>query len=494
MWAINWPAVGRNDIVKAACVPRRTQRGVAFLLFIVFAMITVGSIAGLTVNLLARQTDQATQIRLTLMRARELVIAQLTQPQLQGVATRLGQLTLLPDLPIAAGAGVDAVEPAYDGLAETTGCAYRGWSSGQNLRAPATSGARARCFGRLAWQSLGLTINGVSGDDRDGIAPWIVMSANLAASALCLPDLNPLMLAQDYSGYACPGALPYPWLTVVDERGNTISDRVAFALIAPGPPLPGQNRTATAGPRAWLDTARVSATCAAPCRPGTYNNANYNHPDNTAWTLIQASQLSGQLQGAALYDTPHRFNDTLVFVTADELFNEIEQRARREVIAALNRFQSTQGYLPFAAPLNDSSTTCQAGLTFGHPATAEGGCGAGSTPNLPAWLVDAGWARYLIYAVSPRCNQGNPACNAPGLVLDARTDINGLLITPGPAIRQAPYASAAGFAQRPVTGTGLSANPADWLDTAENAGGSPGVYVSYAMGIGPRNDHLFPIE
>lgn len=466
----------------------------AFLLFVVFAMITVGSIAGLTVNLLSRQADQAAQIRLTLKRAKELVIAQLTQPQLQGAMTRLGQLTLLPDLPIATGAGVDAAEPAYDGLAETTGCAFRGWNSGQNLRAPAISGARARCFGRLAWQSLGLTINAVAGDDREGIVPWLVMSPNLAASTACLPNLNPLMLAQVYSGYSCPGALPYPWLTVVDERGNTISDRVAFALIAPGPALPGQNRTATAGPRAWLDTARVSATCAAPCRPGIYNNADYNHADGNSWTLIQASQLSGQLQGAALYETPHRFNDTLLFVTADELFNEIEQRVRREVITALNRFQSTHGYLPFAAPLNDSSTSCQAGLTFGHPATDEGSCGAGSTAGLPAWLVDSGWTQYLLYAVSPRCNQGNAACNPPGLVLDARTDINGLLITPGAAIQQAPYAVAAGGVQQPVTGTGLSASPADWLDTAENAGGSPDVYVSYAMGSGPRNDRLFPVE
>lgn len=473
---------------------RHAQSGVAFYLFVIFALITITAVGGLTTSMLSRQADRSDQTRRTLSQARELVIARLTQPQLQEPGTRLGQITLLPDLPIAAGAGADAAEPAYDGLSETTGCAFRGWASGQNLRFPATSGAAARCFGRLDWRSLGLSVSGVANDDPQGVIPWLILSPNLATGQACLPNLNPLMLAEGYAGYACPTAQPYPWLTVLDERGNVISDRVAFALIAPGPVLPGQVRTATAGPQAWLDTAQVGAACAAPCNPGNYNNADFNHADATPWTLIQADHMSSPPQGPSNYVAPHLFNDTLVFVTADELFAELEKRANRTIQAELNRYQSVQGHLPFAAALSDSLSRCQAGLNFGHVATDGGTCGAGSVATLPAWLLGSGWTNYLLYAVSARCNQSNPACNAPGLVLDARTDINGLLISPGAAIQQNPFATSLGAAQRPITAGAMSANRSDWLDTLENAGGTPDVYVSYAQSAGPRNDRLFPIE
>ena len=473
-------------------VPRRRQTGVVFYLFVVLTLLTMATLsilpAGLLSGLRANSTPPALQ------QARALILAQLSQPALGGAGARLGQLTRLPDLPIAAAAGEDSVEPIYDGLAEAGACAWRTWSTGQALRQPVITGAAARCFGRLPWRELGLSFPPEDDADPAGEVPWLIVSPNLAANAACLPDLNPLMLANAFTAYACPGAQPYPWLTVLDPRGNVISDRVAFALILPGPPLPGQVRTSRAAPSNWLDTITVAAGCTAPCRPGTYNNAGYGHLDNESWQLIKGPSSGTLSHDAGLYAGTVAFNDQLLFVTIDELLLVLEQRARRLTMTALQTYRTTYNYLPFAAPLNSGASVCQRSLRIGRLAVDDGDCGIGQAPDLPATVLDAGWQRYFLYSVSARCNQDSPACTAPGLTLDTRNDVDGLLISPGSAIRQAPWAVSRGTQQRPVTAGAMSANLADWLDTTENAGGTPDVFISYEQGTGPRNDRLYPID
>lgn len=473
---------------------RHRQRGVAFYLFVVFALLTITALGGLSSGVLSGREDRAVKAKQTLEQARDLIMAQLTQPSLQGVTARLGQIIALPDLPIAPGPGTDAVEPTYDGLAETSGCAFRIWGSGQALRAPAISGASARCFGRLAWQELGLPLQNVTTADTAGEVPWLIVSPNLATAEICLPNLNPLLFAEGFAGYACPSPQPYPWLTVLDSRGNVLSDRVAFALIHPGPTLPGQVRSATAGPGAWLDSTQILATCATPCQPGLFDNAGYGHADNASWQLISAAGQGPLSQDATLYQTPHLFNDTVLFVTADELFARLEQRAMAAVTAELRRYQAAEGHMPFASALNSPNADCQSGLRLGHLASEPGDCGPGKALSLPAWLLAGGWERYFLYSVSGRCIASDPSCNAPGLVLDGRTDVDALLISPGAAIGQPPWASNTGAAQRPINATALSPNITDWLDTNENAAGTPDVFVTFENGTGTRNDRLYPVD
>jgi len=316
--------------------------------------------------------------------------------------------------------------------------------------------------------------------------------ASLVASQACAPHLNPLMVSEAFAGYACPSHQPYPWLRVVDARGNVLSDRVAFALIMPGPALPGQIRTPTAAPSNYLDSVRILASCAPPCQSGLINNANFNHANNQPWTLIQAHKGGSAVNQNQLYATPHLFNDTLVFVTIDELLADLEERSRRAIRLSLDDYQATYGHLPFAAALGDPAKACVNLNRFGHLPVNAGSCG--NAPVLPAWLTASGWQHYYLYAVSPRCVAGNAACNAPGLVLDARTDIDALIIAPGNPIQSAPFAVTKGGIQRPMLAGVYSANPADWLDTVENIAGTPDVFISYERAAAPRNDRLYSLR
>ncbi|MGC1441112.1 MAG: hypothetical protein WA888_10925 [Burkholderiaceae bacterium] len=458
--------------------PRDKQSGLAFYLFVVLTLVvSAGITIGLARNLTShQQLDESA--RESLAQARQLLLAHLAQPDLNPGLNRLGQFSLLPDLPIAVGGATDATEPNYDGLGEIAGCATRIWSTGQPLSAVDTAGASARCFGRIPWKSLGLSLRGNDDADTAGVVPWVIASPNLAISATCLANLNPMMMGQAYGGFTCPSAMPFPWLRVVDARGNLLSDRVAFALVMPGTALPGQTRSPTAPVTAYLDTLTILPGCQPPCQPGTYNNANYAHADNSTWTLIHAPTAGPLINRGTTYQAPVLFNDTVVWVTADELFAFLEARALQTVRTTLDSFRASTGYYPYAAPVGSPTTSCSTGDRVGHPPTDDGDCGVNRSLNLPNWLTASGWQRYFVYAVSPRCVASLAACIAPGLTVDASTNVNAALFLPGQPLTQLPFATSRGMAQQPMDINGvLSTNLADRLDNIENAGGTADVFV-----------------
>lgn len=95
---------------------------------------------------------------------------------------------------------------------------------------------------------------------------------------------------------------PSGWLTVYDENGSILSNRVAFIIFYPGPVLPGQNRTSPIATSAqFLDSINVPGI-------GLINNAN---------------PTSGNFVAAPESPT---FNDKLVYVTADDLLRRVETR------------------------------------------------------------------------------------------------------------------------------------------------------------------------
>ena len=476
---------------SVAPINKRQQQGVVFYLFVVLTLIALASLTIGVGKRLSSQQDIRDNRQAALIHARDLVLAQLAQPELFAAGARLGQFSVLPDLTANASAGTEASEPNYDGLGETAGCAYRTWAIGQPLQQPATSGAAARCFGRLAWQSVGFTGSGHDANDVAGDLPWLIISPNLVANATCLPNLTPHMLGQPFVAYGCPAHQPYPWLRVVDARGNLLSDRVAFALVIPGGPVAGQTRTATAPISAYLDSITVLPGCQAPCQPGTYDNAGYTHADGDTWTLIHAPSSGPLVNRESTYAAPVEFNDQLIWVTVDELFRYLENRARQHIVTALGNFRTTYGHYPYAAPVGSPTTDCANGTRLGHPPTADGTCGSGNSLTLPGWLTAAGWQRYFIYAVSARCVASNPACIAPGLTVDASNDINALLFTPGQPLTVAPYAASRAGPQQPLTGSStLSTNPADWLDLPENAAGLPDVFQFPSKTASNENDTL----
>ncbi|MEZ5738535.1 MAG: hypothetical protein R3E68_03065 [Burkholderiaceae bacterium] len=181
---------------------RHAQRGVVFYLAVVI-MLSALTMIGIGYGRLWQMGDLAkNQVGLSLERARALVLSEILQPDLRNPGARPGQPAFFPDLPIAIGGGADLSEPNLDGQGELAGCATRLWVPGQAVQPVDAAGANARCFGRLPWLTLGLTVTDPA--DPAGEIPWVIVSPNLFASAACLPDLNPTMLGEPFTAWGCP--------------------------------------------------------------------------------------------------------------------------------------------------------------------------------------------------------------------------------------------------------------------------------------------------
>jgi hypothetical protein len=426
---------------------------------------------------------------------------------------RLGQISFTPDLPATAGT-------TYTGLAGVTlggtpglnpGCATSAWVPGAALSDPngatAVTAPTFRCFGRLPWLSYGLP-GPSTPDDAEGTVPWMFLSANLVVWSKCFTNLNPLMLSSAYiaGGGGCvtpPVAVPFPWLTVVDDRGNVLSKEVAIVLILPGPPLTNtQLRTAPTdhSPAAYLDSVTVAATCPSPCVPGIYSNAAYAVAGGVPWTFIDAPPSTALGPQPAYYQQPFTFNDRMIYITASEYFEAMEVRARGYLLGTLSapgplkQYQSTNHYLPYSGdtsvPLTTSCTTMKFGLL------PVGNCGGTAPPlTLSSWFTAAGWGNYFIYAVDPGCVKSSPIiprCLSPSLKLGAAaTRYNAVLFSPGRAIQKAPFAaSKAGLPQAPLATGSL----ADFLDSMQNIVGGPVFDAAGTASTANYDDRMYGIQ
>jgi|SRR5450631_1408617 len=468
----------------ASGASRCRQRGAAALLLIITLVVILTIVLAPRLTLWQVHNAAGGRGYQTLIDAKAAILTYAANPDADlplvpppAVPRRLGQIWLTPDLPVSAA--------GFDGLSKQSapgipGCATRTWVPGQALKDPNTylPPIDVRCFGRLPWLSLGLP-GPSTPDDQLGEVPWIFMSANLVVATLCMPNLNPLMLSKVYTIGGCPAAVPFPWLRVVDDRGNLLSSEVAIVLILPGPPVTaGQARTAPIdySPAAYLEGLTVAAGCPAPCVPGTYNNASYNTvASGLAWTFIAAPSSTSLGPPAGYYAKPFAFNDRVIYITASEYFEAMEQRARLAALQTLKAFRTANGYLPYSGdniPLTPLSTTsCALQSRFGLlPANLGTNCGG--PLNYPPWFTAAGWGNYFIYAVDLGCVQSPlalPGCPAPSLRLGGAVQrYNAVLFSPGRAIQNAPFASK-GSAQSPLGTRWLN----DFLDSATNVGGPP---------------------
>ena len=154
------------------------------------------------------------------------------------------------------------------------------------------------------------------------------------------------------------------WITVIDNRGNVMSDRVAAVIISPGRVLTGQDRSAAApGPANYLDSVTIGST--------TYNNADFDQ-------VFVAAQRDDS------------FNDTLIYITIEELLPLLNRRVVREASQCLTAYAAvSNGKFSWAAELDGSAAPDYTGdvdATFGRipdtPLTdiPGGGGGGGSTP------------------------------------------------------------------------------------------------------------------
>ena len=465
---------------------RRSQQG---LVFYAFVLVTIFVIAALFWAQTLWQGNREARDLKILQQARDAVLAHLASPELDSPQVRrLGQFGILPDL-------------AFTGQgAPINQCAYRTWVPGAPLASADNSGASARCFGRLPWQSLGIDLGPVDTNDTQGRIPWLIVSPNLAVTKNCMPNLTPLVIGSPVTN-TCPGSpsqLPFPWLTVVDERGNVLSNRVAFALIMPGPPVGGVARNATAAPAAWLNSLQVKPGCPTPCVPGVYDNAAYQQANGVATTLVATNFSDAALKQASWIADPRQYHNRVLWVSVDELFRYLEARARKELDNALTSFKAVlaHGYFPYAANFNSLTGDCSANLRFGHPAVRDGNCAPGTSlsAQLQSWWIDAGWQQYFVYAVSPTCVAASHACGAPDLSLDGSNGVNALLLGPGSPITAAPFAASRGAPQAPLALGALSPLPADYIDSTANVnGGATGIFTNVAPTVTAPNDDRLDI-
>ena len=445
----------------------RRQRGAAALLMIMALIVLLSIILVPRMTLWEVHNAAVGRGSQALINAKTAILAYAANPGADALpGRRLGQILLTPDLPVTAGS-------TFDGQSKP-GCATRNWNPGQPLIDPNVYAVPldVRCFGRLPWLSFGLP-GPDTADDQDGEVPWVFMSANLVVGAACASNLNPLMLSSGYTG-GCGTAVPFPWLNVVDNRGNLLSSEVAIVLILPGAPISAAQRRVSPNdksPAAYLDRLTVTAACSAPCVPGTYNNAAYTIANGAAWTFVDAPSSTALGPSPPYYAQPFSFNDRLIYITAAEYFEAMEQRARLAAQNTLAQFRASNGYLPYSGdnPSTPFTTSCALHSRFGLlPAAAN----CGGTLSYPAWYSAAGWGSYFIYAVDAGCvaSAALPRCLAPTLQLGgAAARYNAVLFSPGRAIVKAPFAASKGAAQAPLGSGSL----ADFLDSVKNVSGPP---------------------
>lgn len=159
--------------------------------------------------------------------------------------------------------------------------------------------------------------------DPSGTRLWYAVSKNLirTSGTASTPVINPGII--NTAG---------PWLRVLDQNGNLVSDRVAAVIIAPGPAISSQNRSGSAPlPNNYLDQITIGGT--------TYSNFDYDSDDED---FIIGDVTTGT------------FNDRLTYITIDELMASIELRVAAEAREALQRYQTSVGRFPYAAPLGSA--------------------------------------------------------------------------------------------------------------------------------------------
>lgn len=269
----------------------------------------------------------------------------------------------------------------YDG-AEDAHCLSNGpnglpWAGG--------SSTTRRCLGKFPWRAIPIDVGPGEPHDPVGRVPWLAVSSNLNFEDNCLRVLNsevatlisPVTPSCPVAPppYPQPTTLPHPWLTVFDQNGILLSDKVAAVLILPGPPIATETRTqartalSPGNPADYLDNINLPLGCTTGCT--LYDNAGLN---NEFIMIPPGTNYPSDAPDTAKRNQPLRFNDVLVFLTIDEVMHYAEKRVASEMVKALKTFttDTTTGFTkyPWLQPLSTSlvdsaSLYPQPNTTFG---------------------------------------------------------------------------------------------------------------------------------
>jgi hypothetical protein len=477
-------AESQKNLITRPAVCRMRQKGAAMLTLLLVVMVAAGYFGLRALNFQGNHAVLPDATERMLARAKEAVIA--TSISMGANLPSPGRMPF-PDVSTTITSG-DSPARNYDG-ARNSDCVTRTWVSGNTITG--AFNLNKRCVGRLPWRDMGLQIDNLPPEnDPDGVMPWYAFSPRLAPGGCT--NVNSTLLNGTAS---CSFA--WPWITVVDSKGNILTNRAAVVIIVPGPKLGSQNRTVSPVPdsSAYLDSVTVQPSCTLPCVPGTYNNAARRitglttAQDNAiGLRFIRCADINTVSSSSADFAQPYQCNDKLTYITADELMVAAERRALAEAKQQLLNFFSTpgNGYFPYAAPLG--TIDCATGQLSGHipsGATASNKCPA-SSPAFTTqswastWFDLNNWADVIYYHVAPSCIQSAPlpVCSGTLLTVGTQNNVQALLIAAGrpitslasqtPAMTTPPYAASKSANQTGYT----SGTSNDYLDSVVNSNGA----------------------
>ena len=424
--------------MKVATVGRRrNQPAEGFILLLI--VLTLMAISGVIVlnklgqakNSSQRQTEQAQASNDVLVAAKAALLGYVAQNIDGGSGYRLGNLPP-PDILNGAGTSIQ-----YDGKSDTTKCLSSGINGLPGVSAGTTSRANTlRCLGKFPWRTFSLDVGNPDTNDPQGQVPWMAISSNLNYWDNCLATLNSDTVNWTVSaGTSCPATantLPYAWMRVVDQYGNTLSNRVAAVLIMPGPPIVTggrvQDRSLTSTrfpgyPVDFLDKISVPLGCVASCT-ATFDNADLT---NNFIQIPPGTHYPASAENAALAGQPLAFNDVLIYITIDELMIYIEGRVTSEMAIAVRNAKTKTTTYPWAATFVTPSSTAAFTSTPGKlvglfPFFPDKITGPTPPGGYPAFPTSLDWTLGGLSNPSPRtCAQVQ---NGPSRWIDTRKNID----------------------------------------------------------------------
>lgn len=271
-------------------------------------------------------------------------------------------------------------------------------------------------IGRLPWRTLAIA------EPRDGNGDrlWYVVD-----DAFRRANLKRAATNSDTVGM----------LTTLESSGaaaNARNDRVAAVILAPGAPLPAQERGSA--PVAAANFLEPAAGANNASTIGPFINGPVFDPDGK--TLV---------------------NDRTLAIATSELFKAVEVRALAEANGALIRYAAAHGgHFPNAA--RHDSSFCLQSVTNVH---AHDFCAAEATlcggrvpedelvPYAADWFNQNGWGRVMTYAVSRDSVIDGGSASCPSSVTVGGVARTYILISPGtPAADQKrPSAAAAAYVE-----------------------------------------------
>jgi hypothetical protein len=254
--------------------------------------------------------------------------------------------------------------------------------------------------------------------------------ANRPGSLPC-PDTDNDGVAEIFAGAHCPnyiGRLPWKTLGLPDLR-DSAGERLWYALSPAmrdeysGAPALNSN---TAGEIVVSGSAPAADVAALVISPGLALGGQ----DRAADANNVAHYLEGEnTNGDNFYLTAPSttaFNDRLLAIPREHLFNVVEWRVANEVRATLEKYYGSNGYFPFANDPTAAGFGCTEGQTRGRvpdPDSATStaiGCSAhanwdaGLGRPLPSWFFANNWHLLTWYALAPACTRASPGCTGSG--------------------------------------------------------------------------------